>query len=176
METIQSKAQRIKLLICDVDGVLTNGQIYIGNHGEDELKVFHVHDGLGMKLLLSQGIEVAIISSRCSQLVQLRMQQLGVKHVFQGCEDKLPVFIQLTQQLGLTFPQVAYMGDDLPDLPLIRKAGLGCAVANALPIIKQYADYQTQIPGGFGAVREVCDLILQAQNRIETVLAPYVVG
>jgi 3-deoxy-D-manno-octulosonate 8-phosphate phosphatase (KDO 8-P phosphatase) len=161
---VQARAARIKLVVFDVDGVLTDGRLYYGAGGE-ELKVFHVHDGQGMKRLQKAGVTLAIISGRDSAAVTRRMQDLGIEHVFQGDEHKLPIFERLLQKLGIKPEQVACMGDDLPDLPLLQKAGLAVAVANALPVLKQAAHHVTTARGGRGAAREVCDLILDAQGR-----------
>ena len=161
---VKQRAARIKLVVFDVDGVLTDGRLYYGAGGE-ELKVFHVHDGQGMKRLQKAGVQLAIISGRDSAAVTRRMQDLGIEHVFQGDEHKLPIFERLLQRLGLSPEQVACVGDDLPDLPLLQKAGLAIAVANALPVLKQAAHHVTNAHGGRGAAREVCDLILDAQGR-----------
>lgn len=157
------KAKTIRLLILDVDGVLTNGQVWLFDKGH-EYKVFHSHDGYGMKKLQQHtDITLAIISGRDSTSVALRMAELGITHVHQGIHDKLPVFEQLIDTLGVTPAECAYVGDDEPDLPVMEKVGLKIAVANATPTIKDIADLQTQLPGGQGAVREVCDFLLQAK-------------
>jgi 3-deoxy-D-manno-octulosonate 8-phosphate phosphatase (KDO 8-P phosphatase) len=161
---VQQRAARIKLVIFDVDGVLTDGRLYYGAGGE-ELKVFHVHDGQGIKRLQKAGVTIAIISGRDSAAVTRRMQDLGVEHVFQGDEHKLPIFERLLHKLGITPEQTACVGDDLPDLPLLQKAGLAVAVANAMPVLKRAAHHVTTASGGRGAAREVCDLILDAQGR-----------
>ena len=160
---IQVKAAKIKLVIFDVDGVLTDGRLYFAPNGE-ELKVFYVHDGLGIKLLQEAGITVAIISSRESPIVVQRFGSLGVRYIYQGQADKRPAFDQLLKELKINAEHVAYVGDDLPDLPLIQQAGLGIAVANAQPAVKQHADWQTTLKGGKGAAREVCEFILQAKK------------
>lgn len=161
---VQQRAARIKLVIFDVDGVLTDGRLYYGAGGE-ELKVFDVQDGFGLKRLQKAGVTIAIISGRDSAAVTRRMQDLGIEHVFQGDEQKLPIFERLLQKLGFTPEQTACVGDDLPDLPLLQKAGLAVAVANAMPVLKQAAHHVTTARGGRGAAREVCDLILDAQGR-----------
>ena len=161
---VKQRAARIKLAVFDVDGVLTDGRLYYGAGGE-ELKVFHVHDGQGLKRLQKAGVTLAIISGRDSAAVTRRMQDLGIEHVFQGDEHKLPIFERLLQKLGLTAEQAACVGDDLPDLPLLQRAGLAVAVANAQAPIKDAAHYVTTSRGGRGAAREVCDLILTAQGR-----------
>ncbi|MGL5031316.1 MAG: 3-deoxy-manno-octulosonate-8-phosphatase KdsC [Aeromonas sp.] len=157
------KAAKIRLLVCDVDGVLSNGLIYMGNNGE-ELKTFSTRDGAGMRALLNAGIEIAIITGRNSRIVSDRMKSLGVTHVVQGADHKLPHFEALLATLGLTPEQAAYIGDDTIDLPVMQVCGLGIAVADAHPLVLKRADLVTRLSGGLGAVREVCDLILQAQG------------
>jgi 3-deoxy-D-manno-octulosonate 8-phosphate phosphatase (KDO 8-P phosphatase) len=161
---IQERAARVRLVVFDVDGVFTDGRLYYGPGGE-ELKVFHVHDGQGVKRLLKSGVAVAVISGRDSAAVARRMQDLGIAHVFQGDEDKLPIFERLLKKLSLGPEEVACVGDDLPDLPLLEAAGLAIAVANALPTVRAKAHFVTGATGGLGAVREVCDLILTARER-----------
>jgi 3-deoxy-D-manno-octulosonate 8-phosphate phosphatase (KDO 8-P phosphatase) len=169
---ILEKAKKIRLVIFDVDGVLTDGCLHLGPQGEEH-KIFHIHDGLGIKLLQQTGVKVGIITSRRSQVVEQRMAYLGIQYVYQGIADKQPVFNELINQLKLDVTEVAYVGDDLPDLPLIRRAGLGIAVANARPIVKQHAAWHTQTCGGQGAAREVCELIMQAQGTLEPALQNY---
>ncbi|MEG3754695.1 3-deoxy-manno-octulosonate-8-phosphatase KdsC [Psychromonas arctica] len=160
------RAQKIKLFVCDVDGVFSDGRIYLGNHGE-ELKAFHTKDGFGLKAIMQQGIEVAIITGRQSNIVSDRMNALGVKHIFQGKDDKLSVYNELLSQLNLTAEQTAYIGDDVVDLPVIQLAGLGIAVNDAHPLVLQKADLITTVKGGFGAVREICDLFLQCHGQLD---------
>ncbi|MDA7747011.1 3-deoxy-manno-octulosonate-8-phosphatase KdsC [Psychromonas sp.] len=159
------RAQKIKLFVCDVDGVFSDGRIYLGNDGE-ELKAFHTKDGFGLKAIMQLGIDVAIITGRQSNIVQNRMSALGVQHIFQGKEDKLTVYQSLLQQLNLFPEETAYIGDDVVDLPVMKMAGLGIAVNDAHPIVSQQADLITTVKGGFGAVREVCDLFLQCHNQL----------
>jgi 3-deoxy-D-manno-octulosonate 8-phosphate phosphatase (KDO 8-P phosphatase) len=166
-ESILNRAKQIKLLVCDVDGVFSDGRIYLGNDGE-ELKAFHTKDGFGIKALGSSGVDVAIITGRKSAIVANRMSALNVKHIIQGQEDKLPALIDLAEQLNLTLNEIAYIGDDIPDLPCITHVGLGVAVSDAHPAIVSRANYTTFIRGGFGAVREVCDLIMQCQNTLDS--------
>ncbi len=165
-QAILDKAKRIKLLICDVDGVFSDGRIYLGNDGE-ELKAFHTKDGFGIKALVSSGVDVAIITGRRSAIVANRMSALNVKHIVQGQEDKLPALVDLAKQLNLTPDQIAYIGDDIPDLACIFHVGLGISVFDAHPAVSAKADYTTFIRGGFGAVREVCDLIMQCQDTLD---------
>lgn len=156
----------IKLLICDVDGVLSNGMIYLGNQGE-EYKSFCTKDGFGIKALLNAGIQVAVITGRDSRIVSERMASLGVRHVYQGQGDKRHSYRALLDTLKLAPEQAAYIGDDVVDLPVMRDCALGIAVRDAHPLVLQDADYITRIAGGFGAVREVCDLILAAHGKLE---------
>lgn len=172
LDLILQKAAKIKLLICDVDGVLTDGHLYLGDTSEI-LKTFHIHDGLGIKLVQQTGIVVAIITSRESPIVYQRMQSLGVQHIYQHQIDKMPAYENLLSTLQLTDEQVAYVGDDLPDLPLIQRAGLGIAVANANAFVSHHATWQTRTPGGHGAVREICELLMQAQNTLSTIQQRY---
>lgn len=169
---ILARAEKIKLVIFDVDGVLTDGRLHFTPDGE-EFKVFHVQDGFGIKLLLSQSIQVAVISGRNTVAVSKRMQKLGVTHVYQGHENKLPIFTQLLNELKVNAEQVAYVGDELIDIPIIKRVGLGIAVANAHSFVKQHANWQTHNSGGQGAVREVCDLILTAQAKLEVIYSLY---
>lgn len=160
---VKARAAKIRLVVFDVDGTLTDGRLYYGAGGE-ELKVFHVQDGYGLKRLMEAGVKVAIISGRDSAAVIRRMQDLGIEHVFQGDEDKLPLLEKLLKRLGLTLEQTACVGDDLPDLALLKHAGLAIAVRDARPQLKAVAHHVTAAQGGLGAAREVCDLILEAQT------------
>lgn len=161
---INQRAARVRLVVFDVDGVFTDGRLHYGPGGE-ELKVFHVHDGQGVKRLLAAGVTVAVISGRESAAVSRRMQDLGIAHVFQGDEHKLPIYERLLKKLALTPEETACVGDDLPDLPLLEKAGLAVAVANATAPVRAKAHHLTSATGGMGAVREVCDLILAARGQ-----------
>ncbi len=156
----------LRLLICDVDGVFSDGRIYLGNAGE-ELKAFHTRDGFGVKALLNNSITVAVITGRRSELVKQRMEHLGVTHIYQGCDDKLAVYQQLAEQLQLNDSQIACIGDDIPDVAMIQRAGVGIAVNDAHPFVQQQANYVTSLRGGFGAVREVSDLILLSQGKLQ---------
>lgn len=172
MNELFEKAKKISCLICDVDGVLSDGLLHIDNHG-NELKSFHVQDGMGLKLLMSAGIEVAVITTSRNAVIDHRMQQLGIKHYFKNQVDKRNAYQQLKQTLNLQDEQFAYIGDDLPDLPLIQQVGLGVAVANAVPLVKKYADWQTKANGGAGGVRELCDFILEVQDKTHVALEKY---
>tara|TARA_B110000238_G_scaffold197667_1_gene240675 strand:- start:140 stop:700 length:561 start_codon:yes stop_codon:yes gene_type:complete len=158
-------AQNIKLLVCDVDGVFSDGRIYLGNKGE-ELKAFHTKDGFGIKALGASGVDVAIITGRRSQIVNTRMKALNVRHVIQGEENKLPALEILAQQQQIDLTEIAYIGDDVPDLACIENVGLGIAVNDAHPSVLSGADHTTFTRGGFGAVREICDLIMQCQGTL----------
>ena len=163
-QTVEAKAGQVRLLICDVDGVFSDGRIYLGNSGE-EIKAFHTRDGYGIKALRQAGIEVAIITGRRSAIVEKRMQALTVQHIFQGQEDKMPAYLQLKQQLMLQDEQIAYLGDDLSDWAVMQHVGLSVAVADAHPLLRRHAALTTSLPGGFGAVRELCDLLLLSQHK-----------
>ncbi|MEN8217086.1 MAG: 3-deoxy-manno-octulosonate-8-phosphatase KdsC [Pseudomonadota bacterium] len=165
MKAIIEKAALIRLVVFDVDGVLTDGSLYLGGDGQ-EYKAFYARDGLGMKLLQSTGVIIGVITARNSAVVTHRMQSLGVEHVFQGKLDKLSAFKQLCEQLHLEPQQVAYVGDDLIDVPVMLQAGLAIAVADAHDLVVKYAHWQTQAAGGRGAAREVCELIMQAQGTL----------
>lgn len=165
-EQLIKKAEKIQLLICDVDGVMSDGLIYMGNNGE-ELKAFNVRDGYGIRCLLTSGIEVAIITGRQSKLLEDRAKTLGITYLYQGQHNKLLAYQQLLDTLNLKPEQTAYIGDDLIDLPVMEKVGLSVAVADAHPLLTPRANYVTRIAGGRGAVRELCDLILLAQGRLE---------
>jgi 3-deoxy-D-manno-octulosonate 8-phosphate phosphatase (KDO 8-P phosphatase) len=166
------KIKQLKLLILDVDGVLTDGRLFFDEHGK-EYKCFHARDGHGIKLLQQSGVEVAVISGRKSQSVAIRMQSLGVEHVYQGHENKRAAFAELLQNLNLRPEQVAHVGDDVLDLPIMLQAGFAVAVFDANFAVKQRADWCTQSPGGLGAVREVCDLIMQVQGTFDAMLQTY---
>jgi 3-deoxy-D-manno-octulosonate 8-phosphate phosphatase (KDO 8-P phosphatase) len=155
---------RIRLLVLDVDGVLTDGRVYFGPQGE-LLKSFCVRDGYGIKAVLAAGIAVAVISGRHSPAVQHRCRELGIAHVHQGIEDKAAQLLQLTRSLGIVARQCACVGDDLPDVPLLSQAGLAVAVADAHPGALAAAHRRTRARGGAGAVREVCDWLLAARRR-----------
>ena len=171
-EELQNKARPVKLAVFDVDGVMTDGRLYFTSLG-DEIKAFNVKDGLGLKLLQDNGIEVAIITGRTSELVKRRANDLKIAHLIQGREDKKRALQEIMQSKQLQPEHIAYMGDDLPDLSAIRFAGLGVTVADALPLIQQHADLITEQCGGDGAVREFCDWLLLAQGKLNSVLEPY---
>lgn len=161
---LEQKAQQIRLLICDVDGVFSDGRIYLGNQGE-ELKAFHTRDGYGIKALRHAGIEVAVITGRRSEIVQQRMTSLTVPYIYQGQENKVAAFAELRQKLALQASEIAFIGDDLADWAVMQHCGLSVAVHDAHPYLALHADYRCQLPGGFGAVRELCDLLLTCQGK-----------
>jgi 3-deoxy-D-manno-octulosonate 8-phosphate phosphatase (KDO 8-P phosphatase) len=165
------RAGVIKLLVLDVDGVLTNGQVFIGENGKESLKAFDIQDGLGIKLLEKIGIPTAIITGRNSKMVLARCDELGIKHVHMGVEDKAAALKNILQSLGLQTSDCAVMGDDWPDFQMMKSAGLKICPAQGHDAVKETAHFVTTRSGGSGAVREVCDLILKAQNRYEELLA-----
>ncbi len=164
------RAVNVKLLVLDVDGVLTNGQVWIGADGKESLKAFDIQDGLGIKLLEQCGIPTAIITGRNSKMVLARCEELGIKQVHMGVENKEIALEKVIQSLGLTLADCAVMGDDWPDLPMMKNAGLRICPAQGHEAVKAFAHLVTTHPGGNSAVREVCDLILKAQNRYEELL------
>lgn len=169
---IIKKAAKIRLLVLDVDGVLTDGSLYFSGSGES-LKVFCTLDGQGIKMLRNTGVEVAIISGRKSEPLIRRATDLGIQYLRLGREDKLDALNELLTKLNLERYQVAHLGDDLPDLPVMQNVGLGIAVKNAYALVRRKADWCTVKKGGAGAVREVCDLIMGAQGTLAGQLQPY---
>ena len=166
------RAKAVRLAIFDVDGVLTDGRLYFLPDGS-EFKTFNTLDGHGIKMLIASGVQTAIISGRSSPVVERRAANLGIQHLIQGREDKLVVLEQLLGELGLGYEEVAYLGDDLPDLPVIRRVGLGMAVASADAFVRQHAHGITSAAGGAGAAREFCELIMRAQGTLEQAQAAY---
>ncbi len=162
-EALKEKAKQIELLILDVDGVLTNGKVYMCANG-DEMLAFHIHDGHGLKMLQKIGVEIAIISGRDKPAAHIRLTNLGVKHIFLGEKDKAKRYQELQQALNIAAKNTAYIGDDLPDLPVMTQVGLPIAVKNAVPQIKEIAVWETTLKGGKGAVREICDIIYAAKS------------
>ncbi|HYN53750.1 MAG TPA: HAD family hydrolase [Methylotenera sp.] len=169
---LQTRLQNIKLLVLDVDGVMTDGGLTIGDDGQ-EYKTFHSHDGLGMKLLKASGVELAIITGRTSNVVKKRAESTGVAHFYQGAEDKLVAFNALMKASGLQPNQCAFMGDDVVDLPPMLKCGLAIAVPASPPLVLTHAHYITKKMGGHGAVREVCEMIMQAQGTFDAQMAQF---
>lgn len=175
MKTVYEKAKKIKCLICDVDGVLTDGLLYLDNHG-NELKTFHVQDGMGLKLLMAAGIDVAVITTSNNAVIDHRMKQLGIVHYFKGQVDKRVAYIQLKTRLGYADEEIAYVGDDLPDIAIIKQVGLKITVSNGMPQVKEIAELITTRKGGRGAVREICDFILKIQKKQELALDRYLLS
>lgn len=160
------RARAVRLAVFDVDGVMTDGRLYLSNDGV-ESKAFHTRDGLGLKALMRHGVEVAVITARRSKLVARRMQELGIEQLMQGCEDKLSAITSLLNERSIRFEHTAYTGDDLVDWPAMSRCHLKCAPADASPWICRQADFVSQSAGGRGAVREVCELILQARGELQ---------
>ncbi|MCG8122460.1 MAG: 3-deoxy-manno-octulosonate-8-phosphatase KdsC [Candidatus Thiodiazotropha taylori] len=172
MQDIHEKAKAVKLVIFDVDGVLTDGGLFLGDDGQ-EYKAFHSRDGHGMKMLQYTGVVIGIITGRTSEVVRLRMESLGIEYVYQGKLEKLPAYEELKQKLGLSDEQIAYVGDDVVDLPTMRRVGLAIAVQDAHPFALQHAHWQTPHGGGRGAARDVCEMIMQAQDTLQSSLEHY---
>ena len=160
--------RQIKLLACDVDGVFSDGRIYMGQDGE-ELKAFHTRDGYGVKALQKIGVQVAVITGRNSNMVERRMTALGVEHIYQGCEDKQPALRALQKQLSIAMSETAAIGDDMPDLGMFHVSKCNVCVQDGHPILAEQAHYTTRTKGGFGAVREICDLILLSHGQLDTI-------
>lgn len=172
MQTILERAVRVRMVIFDVDGVLTDGKLYFTDQGE-ELKVFCSRDGHGMKMLGASGVELALITGRQSRCVEHRAKDLGVTRVYQGATDKLQVFDALLAETGLDAAECACVGDDVIDLPVMLRSGLAVCVPAAPALVKRHAHYVTRLEGGNGAVREVCELIMRARNTLDAQLARY---
>jgi 3-deoxy-D-manno-octulosonate 8-phosphate phosphatase (KDO 8-P phosphatase) len=172
MQNIYAKAKNIRIAIFDVDGVLTDGSLYLTDGGE-EIKAFNSRDGHGMKMLRESGVELAIISGRTSRCVELRAKSLGIELLFQGALDKAHAFAELLALRKLDAAAAAYMGDDVVDLPVLRRCGLALTVPDAPLAVKQHADYVTRADAGRGAAREVCELIMHAQGTLERQLEVY---
>lgn len=172
MQDIQKKAAAIRLIVFDVDGVLTDGSLFIGDDGQ-EYKAFNSKDGHGMKMLQETGVQIAIITGRTSEVVRIRMESLGIEHVYQGKRMKLPAYEELKQATGLSDEQIAYVGDDVVDLPVMTRVGLAIAVQDAHYLAKQHAHWVTPSGGGRGAGREACELIMDAQGTLQSSLQAY---
>ena len=172
MISLEERAKRIKVAVFDVDGVLTNGGLMLGDDGL-EYKIFHSQDGLGMKLLGNTGIRLAYITGRKSNVVIKRAENTGVHIIYQGVDDKLEAFNDLLEKQGVSAEECLFMGDDVIDIPPMRRAGLGITVPHAMPLVKEYAHYTTERQAGFGAVREVCELLMKAQGTFDAQMAPY---
>jgi 3-deoxy-D-manno-octulosonate 8-phosphate phosphatase (KDO 8-P phosphatase) len=166
------RAKRVRLMLFDVDGVLTDGKLWYGADGE-ALKAFHVLDGHGIKLLLQTGTAVALLSGRRSNAVSARAAELGIAHVLQGIEDKKAAFEALAARLGVPAAETGFMGDEVVDLPVLRRCGFACAPAQAHELVRASAHYVTRAPAGGGAAREICEFVLRSQGRLEGALAGY---
>ena len=171
-QDVLARAEQIKVVIFDVDGVLTDGSLYFDADGR-EFKVFNSRDGHGIKMLMDSGVDVAIISGRSSVALTRRAEGLGIEHVYQGKQDKLPAFNELLKTLSLRPEQAAYVGDDVVDLPVMVRVGLAVAVADAHEMVKQYSHWQTLHAGGKGAARDICELIMQSQGVLQQHLDAY---
>lgn len=174
MQEILAKARGIRLVIFDVDGVLTDGSLFLGDDGQ-QYKAFHSRDGHGMRMLQHSGVKIGILTGRSSRVVEHRMRDLGVELVLQGRREKLPAFETLLARAGVEASATAYVGDDVVDLPVMRRVGLAVAVQDAHPLVKRHAHWLTTNPGGRGAAREVCELIMEAQGTLEAALAHYLI-
>lgn len=172
MQDIHNKASQIKLVIFDVDGVLTDSSLFLGDDGQ-EYKAFHSKDGHGMVMLQQNNVMIAIITGRTSEVVKKRMDSLGIKHVYQGQKDKLPAYEQLKKELSLSDEQIAYVGDDVVDLPVMTKVGLAIAVQDAHSMTKEHSHWITPSNGGRGAAREVCEMLMHAQGTLKSALEYY---
>ena len=168
-ENVKQRANKIRLALFDVDGVLTDGKIHINEHGH-EIKTFNTQDGHGIRLLQHYGIKVGVITGRSSKALEHRMHDLDIEHVYQGSIDKNSVYQGLLKKLNLSTEQTSFVGDDIVDLQIMSQCGLSIAVANAHDFVKQHADWQTSRSGGDGAVREVCELLLSSQGLLEQAL------
>lgn len=166
MQDILNLAKKIKLVVFDVDGVLTDGSLFFGDDGQ-EYKAFYSRDGLGIKLLQRTGVEVGVITARESELVKHRMQNLDIKHFYQGRLDKIAAYEEMIKKLNVTPEQTAYAGDDVVDLPVMKQVGLAIAVQDAHPLVKKHAHWITEHNGGRGAARDICELIMEAQGTLD---------
>ncbi len=172
MQDILEKASKIKLVIFDVDGVLTDGSLFYGDDGQ-EYKAFNSKDGHGMVMLRDSGIHIGIITGRTSEVVRIRMESLGIKHVYQGQRDKIPAYEKLKSDLELSDEEIAYVGDDIVDLPVMLRVGLSIAVADAHELVCEKADWRTHAAGGRGAAREVCELLMRGNGSYDDEMRRY---
>jgi len=172
MQDLLEKAARIRLLIFDVDGVLTDGSLFIGDDGQ-EYKAFNSRDGHGIKMLLGHDVEIAIITGRTSRVVEHRMKNLGITRIYQGQHDKLQAYNDLSETLGIADEEIAYVGDDVVDLPVMRRVGLAIAVQDAHPLVRKHSHWQTPSPGGRGAARDTCEMLMEAKGVLDGELDKY---
>ena len=173
MQDITEKAKKIKLVIFDIDGVLTTGALFIGDDGQ-EYKAFNSKDGHGLRMLQDSGVEVAIITGRTSNVVAHRAKDLGITRIYQGKREKLPAYEELIKETGLSHEQIAYVGDDVVDLPVMSKVGLAICVQDGHSFVKQHSHWITESNGGCGAGRDVCEMILDAQGNLNDMLQSYI--
>jgi len=171
-KNIQEKLKNIKMLILDVDGVMTDGRVIMDDSGR-EIKNFDVRDGHGIKLIQRYGISVVLLTGRQSEVVKHRAHDLGIREIYQKVFNKKEVFVKILKKNKLSSADVAFMGDDIIDIPVLKAVGFSAAVADALDVVKKSVDYITQNKGGRGAVREVCDMLLQAQGKWPEIAAKY---
>lgn len=172
MQDIETRAAQIQLVIFDVDGVLTDGRLFIGDDGQ-EYKAFNSKDGHGMRMLLHAGIDIGIITGRTSEVVRIRMESLGIGHVYQGRREKLPAYEDLKQTTGIADENIAYVGDDVVDLSVMRRVGFSIAVQDAHSLVKKHAHWITPSAGGCGAARDVCEMIMDAKGLLSEALDHY---
>ena len=173
MQDILKKAKQIELVIFDIDGVLTDGSLYMGDDGQ-EYKAFNSKDGHGIRMLLDGGVDIAIITGRQSEVVKHRASDLGITRIYQGKREKLPAFLELLEETKLKPEQVAYVGDDVVDLPVMSQVGLAIGVQDSHDFVKKHAHWLTNAAGGRGAGREVCEMILQAKGKLDDMLETYI--
>lgn len=172
MQDILERAGKIKLVIFDIDGVLTDGSLFIGDDGE-QYKAFNSKDGHGMRMLQEAGIAIAIITGRISRVVEHRVKELGITHVYQNCKEKRPYLEKLCQETGLSPAEIAYMGDDVVDLPVMTRVGFAATVQDGHPLVKRHAHWISEHGGGRGAARDLCELLLEAQGLLDGILSKY---
>lgn len=171
-DDVLERAAGIKLVLFDVDGVMTDGSLFIGDDGQ-EYKAFNSLDGHGLKMMQRSGIDAGIITGRTSEVVKHRVSDLGIRHVYQGCADKLPVYEELINKLGISAEETAYVGDDVVDLPVMLRCGLAITVANGHPLVKKHSHWATPSPGGRGACREVAEMMMFAHNKYTSAMLQY---
>jgi len=171
-DAILARAAQIRLALFDVDGVLTDGRVILGN--DDEYKCFDIKDGHGLRMLTRHGIEIGIVTGRSSRAVERRAEELGIRHVYQGCKEKLPFYREIIAKLGVAPAQTAYMGDDWMDLPVMLQVGLATAPADAHPLVKRHAHWTAPSGGGRGAARELAELLVYAQGAYDDEIARYI--
>ena len=173
MQDILEKAKQIELIIFDIDGVLTDGSLFMGDDGL-EYKAFNSKDGHGIRMLLDGGVDIAIITGRQSEVVKHRANDLGITRIYQGKREKLPAFLELLEETGLKAEQIAYVGDDVVDLPVMTKVGLAICVQDSHEFVKKHSHWITKAAGGRGAGRETCEMILQAKGKLDAMLESYI--